>query len=284
MKPAPFRYHAPTTIDEGLALLAEYQDVAKIMAGGQSLGPMLNMRLARPDVIIDVSRMEDLQKTKISLDGCSYGAAVVHSSFEDSLVPDPTRGLLAMAASGIGYRAIRNRGTIGGSMAHADSSAEWPIVLAALDAKLVCRSVLRTRVVPSREFIHGFFASALRDDELLTEVQIPTLASGARWGIHKTSRKPGEFAESIAVAIVTITDRLITSVEAWLGGVGDSPLRVHTLNDSLSGRPLDDLTRTDVLAAVADAVPKSKTDNQRYDVQLHGITLWRAISQVKGTT
>lgn len=277
MKAPLFKYCAPETSEEVISILHEYGDEAKILAGGQSLIPMLNMRLARPEVVIDITRIAPLQESHVTSDGCTYGTAVVHSSFEDGLLPDPTGGLLAAAAAGIGYRAVRNRGTLGGSLSHADSSAEWPILMAALNAELVCQSARGFRAIPAREFVLGFFTNALEDDELLTEVRVPALARGVRWGLHKIARKPGEFAESIAVVLVEETDGVILHADAWLGAAGDSPRRVESLDAQLRLGRLGELHKPEVLAAVANSLPKPKTDDERYRVHLHGMAVWRAL-------
>lgn len=283
MKPAPFSYRAPETVEECVQLLHEEMDSAKVMAGGQSLVPMLNLRLAVPEVIVDVSRVGELIATRELADGCGYGASTVHSAIEDSVVPDVTNGLMASAAAGIGYRAIRNRGTIGGSMAHADSSAEWPIVLAAVNARILCTSTRGTRTVPARGFVQAFFTNALDDDELLTQIQVPAFGAARRWGLHKQARKPGEFAESIGVVVLTAEDAATPArdVEVWLGGAGDAPCELSAVADLLSGRPVAEVDKGEVVAAVADGLPAARTDEERYRSNLHGITVWRALKSVR---
>lgn len=283
MKSAVFEYHSPDSVEEACALLQEHEDGAKVMAGGQSLVPMLNMRLANPDVIVDISRIPRLRGAESAVNGCRYGSAVVHSSFEDGVVPDPTRGLLARAASGIGYRAIRNRGTLGGSLSHADASAEWPIVMAALDAQLMCESTRGVRTIPARDYVLGYFTNALEDDEVLTEIFVPTVPPDVRWGLHKTARKPGEFAESLAVVLVGESDDVVTSVTAWLGASGDSPRNLGSFEELVSSRPLREVTQAEVMAAVAESLPTARTEDERFHVHLHGMTTWRALSALEGT-
>jgi len=272
VKPAPFAYHRAASIDEALALLAEHGDEAKLMSGGQSLVPLLNMRLAQPALVVDISRVEELAAVAEHTDGCRYGAAVVHARFEDGLVPDVADGLLRTVAGGIGYRAIRNRGTLGGSLAHADSSAEWPVVMAALGAQVVVASAARgQRTVAAGEFVEGFFTSALDDDEAVVAVEVPRPAPGARWGLAKTARKPGEFAESLAVAIVAADG----TAEVWLGAAGSVPLRVDAVRDALPGRTWGE----DVAAEVVAAVGATLDDSDPYHRQLHGITVARALER-----
>lgn len=272
MKPAPFAYRRAGSLDEALALLAEHGDEAKLMSGGQSLVPLLNMRLAQPALVVDISRVAELGEATEHADGCRYGGAVVHARFEDGLVPDVTGGLLPAVAGGIGYRAIRNRGTLGGSLAHADSSAEWPVAMAALGARVVVASAARgLRTVPAGDFVEGFFTSALDDDEAVVAVEVPRLAAGARWGFAKTARKPGEFAESLAVAIVAADG----TAEVWLGAAASVPLRVDAVRDALSGRTGGEAVAADVVAAVG----RSLDDGDPYHRQLHGVTVARALTR-----
>jgi aerobic carbon-monoxide dehydrogenase medium subunit len=276
MKPVSFGYHAPRSIDETLALLAEHGEDGKILAGGQSLVPLLNMRLAVPAVLIDISRVADLRGTAQVNGGIRYGASIVHSAFEDRRVPDPTGGLLHLAARGIGYRAIRNRGTLGGSLAHADSSAEWPVLMAAVDARVTLRSARGDRRIPARTLVTGYFTSDIASDELLTSVDVPPIDRATRWGFHKASRKPGEFAESLAVCLVRST-----GTEIWIGAAGGTPVPVDLPFVSTA----DDWSRVDrggVLAAVADAVAGADTNpaaEDRYRRHLHGMAACTALER-----
>jgi carbon-monoxide dehydrogenase medium subunit len=270
VKPAPFAYRRAGSVEEALALLAEHGDEAKLMSGGQSLVPLLNMRLAQPELVVDISRVPELVETTALDGGIRYGAAVIHSRFEDGLVPDPTGGLLPAVAGGIGYRAIRNRGTIGGSLAHADSSAEWPVVMSAVGARVVVSSAARgARTIPAGEFVEGFFTNALDDDEAVVAVDVPALATGARWGLAKTARKPGEFAESLAVAVVAADG----GAEVWLGAATSVPLRVDAVADLLRDRSWGEGVAADVVAAVGAWLD----DADAYHRQLHGITVARAL-------
>ena len=286
MKPAPFAYRAAASVDEALALLAEHGDEAKLLSGGQSLVPLLNMRLAQPSVVVDIGRVAELATVSEHDDGggVRYGAATVHARFEDGLVPDPTGGLLQAVAGGIGYRAIRNRGTVGGSLAHADSSAEWPVVMSAVGARVRVRSARGgERVLPAAGFVQGFFTSALDDDEAIVAVDVPRLPAGARWGFAKTARKPGEFAESLAVAVLSVDeDDHVRHAEVWLGAATSVPLSLPAVDEALRGRPWDDAARADVVAAVGASVAAedSRPDGDpdaRYEHHLHGITVARAV-------
>lgn len=278
MKPAAFDYLAPDTVEEAVELLVEHGDEGKVMAGGQSLVPLLNMRLALPTVVVDVGRVAQLRDSAdLGEGGVRYGATTVHSWFEDRRVPDPTDGLLHRVAAGIGYRAVRNRGTLGGSLAHADASAEWPVVMAAVDAEVIVQSARGERRIPAADLIEGFFTSALADDELLVAVEVPRLPADVRTGFHKAARKPGEFAESLAVA--TVGPRGST---VWIGAARPVPLRVDLpMVTGVAGWDTD--ARAEVAAAVAAALadgdaPGSDDDpDERYRRHLHGVAACRAI-------
>lgn len=281
MKAPRFDYCAPDSVAKAVALLHEYQDEGKVIAGGQSLVPMLNMRLARPEVLIDITRIPRLREAAAEPGGHRYGAAIVHSAFEDGQVPDGTCGLLATTAAGIGYRAVRNRGTLGGSLSHADASAEWPVVMAALDAVFTCESVRGARRVPAREFVLGPFTNALEDDELLTDVRVPALAPETEWGLRKTARKPGEFAESIAVSLVQMSGGVVKQADAWLGAAGDTPRQVHALAGVLRGHRLSEVSQQEVISAVEQSLPDPRKADERYRVHLHGLSVWRSLHQLR---
>lgn len=282
MKPAPFMYRAPDDVAEATSVLAQLGDEAKVLAGGQSLLPLLNLRLAKPSALVDVSRIAELWSTHRGTDGCSYGAGIPHSRFEDGDVPDPTGGLLRAAAAGIGYRAVRNRGTLGGSLCHADSSAEWPVVMAALGAEFVVRSVRGQRTIAAGEFARGFFTTDLVEDELLTSVRIPPQPANRRYGIHKTSRKPGEFAESLAVAVLDVDDDgRIEDADIWLGAAKDVPVRLDGPAAALRGSVVAALDGDEITTSVRDHLGAASSQVERYQAQLHAVTVWRAVDQLR---
>lgn len=274
MKAATFEYVAADSVEAAVAALAEHGDEGKVLAGGQSLVPLLNMRLALPSVVIDIGRVAELKAAEAQASGAvRYGAGTIHARFEDGLVPDPTGGLLHHVAAGIGYRAIRNKGTVGGSLAHADASAEWPVVMAALDATVVARSARGERRIPAREMVQGYFTSALEPDELLVAVEVSALGPDARWGFCKSARKPGEFAESLAVALVRPT-----GTEVWLGAAREVPVPV-ALPGVTSADGWDPARSPEVATAVADALGPADPDDPDGDYHHHlaGVTAGRAI-------
>ncbi len=203
MKPAAFDYVRARTVAEAAALLAEGAGTTRLLAGGQSLGPTLNLRLARPQRLVDVKRADGMRALAADDVKFSLGAGWTHAEIEDGSMEDPTRGLLRHVARGIAYRAVRNRGTIGGSLAHADPAADWVSTVVGLGATLVAEGPgRRERRIASDGFIRGAFATALADDEVLVAVELPRLSAQARWGYCKLCRKTGEFALAIGMAVL----------------------------------------------------------------------------------
>lgn len=197
MKASAFEFARPATVQDVTVILAESGGDARVLAGGQSLVPMLNLRLARPSVIVDISRLDDLKRVEVSETEIVIGALVTHATLEFSQETGPTFDILRKVAAGIAYRGVRNRGTIGGSMAHADPAADWLSCLTSLDARLSIAGPSGTRQVPVSEFILSSFTTSLQTSELLTHIHLPRLSANAQWGYYKHNRKVGEFAEAI---------------------------------------------------------------------------------------
>ena len=201
MKPAAFDYVRPSTVAEALGALRGTPG-AKVLAGGQTLGPMLNLRLAQPALLVDITRIPELAAVTEDENAVTIGAIVTHAAIEDGRVPDPTGGFLARVARGIAYRAVRTRGTIGGSLAHADPSADWLACLTALGAEVVIANGTTFRV-PLSAFVRGAMETQLAPEGLVLAVRIPRFPRGTRFGFHKICRKTGEFADAIGVVIAT---------------------------------------------------------------------------------
>jgi carbon-monoxide dehydrogenase medium subunit len=199
MKAARFDYVRPGDVTEALAVLGQAQE-AKLLAGGQSLGPMLNLRLTRPALLVDVSRLEALQQLEDTGRTWQIGAGVTHARLEDARGQLPGGEMLCEVASTIAYRSVRNRGTIGGSLAHADPAADWPLALAALGASVNVRGATRRSVLVAR-FIEGAFTTALAANEIIETIDVPKLSRAGRYGFYKFCRKTGEFAEASAAAV-----------------------------------------------------------------------------------
>jgi len=202
VKAAAFSYQRPDSISAALDMLAGTDGAARIMAGGQSLGPMLNLRLVQPQLIVDIAGLPELRM--IDRDGGTLvlGACVTHADIEDGRIPDVTNGVLPRIAAGIAYRAVRNRGTIGGSLSHADPAADWVTTLAALGASVRLTSSAGRRDLAVTEFIEGALQTALRPGELVSAIRLPSLPPTTRFGYAKACRKPGEFAHAMAAVLI----------------------------------------------------------------------------------
>ena len=218
MKAAAFEVQNPATLDAALAATA--QEGVRIVAGGQSLGPMLNLRVARPAMLVPVARLPDLNGASEDAGFVTLGAAVTHAAIEDGRTPDLAGGVLRRIASGVAYRAVRNRGTIGGSLCHADPAADWVTTLTALRARVVIAGPGGRRETMVEGFVRGAYQVALAPGEIVCAVRIPKLAG--RFGYYKFCRKPGEFAQ--AMAAVLIEGPLI---RAAVGATGGEPLTLE---------------------------------------------------------
>ncbi|PSS61914.1 carbon monoxide dehydrogenase [Ensifer sp. NM-2] len=202
MKPVNFDYARPGDVAAALTLIGDESRSVKIMAGSQSLGPMLNMRLVQPDLVVDITGIAELRKIEERSDEIVVGACVTHADFEDLRVPDVTRGALPSVARGIAYRAVRNRGTIGGSITHADPSADWISILAAVGGKVTLRGPAGSRTLAVEDYMLGALEADLQPGEMLISVTVPKLSPSARWGYYKSCRKTGEFAHAIGTFMV----------------------------------------------------------------------------------
>ena len=218
MKAAAFELARPANLAEAIALLSRPGTI-RVLAGAQSLGPMMNLRLARPDLLVQVDRLAELAGVAADADAVTIGACVTHAAIADGLVPDIGGNVLARVAGGIAYRAIRNRGTIGGSLCHADPAADWVTVLTALDAVAVLHGPEGARGVSVTTFIMGAFRTVLTPGELLCAVRVPRLPDDARWGYVKACRKPGDFAHAMAAVLLTPRTRRLA-----IGALGGRPL------------------------------------------------------------
>jgi carbon-monoxide dehydrogenase medium subunit len=239
MKPAPFHYHAPTTIAETLALLAEHaSDDGRVLAGGQSLVPTMAFRLARPRHLVDINGVAELNRIRIENGRLCIGAGVRHAAFEKPVEDGPLGRLLASVVRHIAHGPIRARGTFCGSIAHADPASEWCAVAAALDAEMVAESkVSGTRIIPSREFFESVMMTALHEDELLRELRLPILAKGTCAGFAEYSRRAGDYAIAMAVAIYRLKNGMMSDMRIALGGAEAAPRRIAEAERVLIGRP-----------------------------------------------
>ena len=237
MKPAPFDYHRPATVDEAVALLDRHGPDTKVLAGGQSLLPMMKLRLARPTALVDINRVRELAYVRAADDGLAFGAL----ARLDELESDEVRGrcpILADVARDIAHAAIRHRGTVCGSLAHADPAAELPVAALVLEADLVATGPRGSRVIPAREFFVTYLTTALGAGEMLTEARFPALAPGSGWSFLELARRPGDFAIVSAAAVLDVDRRgVITSARIALGAVAERAVRCPEAEAALTGEP-----------------------------------------------
>jgi carbon-monoxide dehydrogenase medium subunit len=275
MKAAPFAYERASTLDAAIALMAEAKGSAKIMAGGQSLGPMLNLRLVQPDLIVDISGLAELKYAERSGDELVIGACVTHGDIEDGRIPDVTHHAMQQVASGIAYRAVRNRGTIGGSLTHADPAADWISALPALGAKVRLRNPAGHRDVAVEDFMTGALESALRENELVEAVRIPVMRTSARWGYAKACRKPGEFAHAIAAVLI---DPEAATGRVAIGAIETPPIVLRDASPLFGGKITGHFKREFVASAADSLLLKAGIVNAA-DRHIHVAILRRAIGE-----
>jgi aerobic carbon-monoxide dehydrogenase medium subunit len=265
MKPVAFDYTRPASVAEAVRILAAEPN-AKVLAGGQTLGPMLNLRLVRPRLLIDIARISELAAVAQDADGATIGATVTHAAIEDGRVPDPTGGFLARVARGIAYRAVRTRGTIGGSLAHADPAADWLTCLTALGAQVIIAGVAGARSARLPQFVRGAMETELATDELLTAVRIPMCSAAARFGFHKICRKTGEFAEAIGVAVQD-PERQLTRLACSTSAGAPIVLDAGDLA----------LGQASATGEVQARLVKAGLTGDAYDLTLHAVAVRRAL-------
>ena len=273
MKAPAVDYIRPRSLAEAVDLLARHRGEARVIAGGQSLVAMMNLRVASPGLLIDISRLPELSSVSDGPDAVTVGACVTHAAIEDGRVADASRGLMPRVAASLAYRAIRNRGTIGGSLALSDPAAEWPAVLTALDAEvMVCGSGGR-RSIKCAEFTTGVFETVLAPDEIIESVRIPKLSADARWGYLKLCRKSGEFASALAVVIA---DHTRGHSRVVLGAANGGPLVLDETSRLVSSGAREDV-RNAIAADLDRAAARHFDEFQR---NLLSVAAIRAVRQV----
>jgi carbon-monoxide dehydrogenase medium subunit len=235
MKPPPFEYHDPTTIPEAISLLGSYEN-ARLLAGGQSLMPMLNMRYVFPDHLIDLNKVGGLDYINTDADGVEIGGMTRQRDIEFSDELAEHCPLLSEAIRHVGHIQTRNRGTMGGSLAHLDPAAEIPMVCAAMDARIRAQGPNGERTIPIAEFALGFMTTALAPDEMLVSVSLPGWASGHGAGFQEFGRRHGDFAIASAAALIEVGgDGKIARASLTIGGVGPVPVRIEEAEEGLVG-------------------------------------------------
>jgi aerobic carbon-monoxide dehydrogenase medium subunit len=255
VKPAPFVYHAPKTLGDALANLAEFgpQD-GRVLAGGQSLIPMMAFRMARPAHLIDINTVAGLDRLAVEGDMLSVGACVRHAAFHRPVVEGPTGTLLSRVVRDIAHYPIRLRGTFCGSLAHADPASEWCLAAVTLGAEIIAMSRRGRRVMAADDFFEGMMATALAEDELLLEARLPLLSPETHFGFYEFSRRAGDYALAMALVSFRLQDGVIVAPRIGIGGAEARPRRMAAAEAVLAGRRPDTESFRAAAEAAADAV------------------------------
>jgi carbon-monoxide dehydrogenase medium subunit len=282
VKPAAFTYHRPATVDQAVGLLAELAPRdGRVLAGGQSLVPIMAFRLARPAYLIDINRVVGLDRIGVQDGRLRIGARVRHAAFHRPVEDGSLGALLATVVRHIAHYPIRLRGTFCGSLAHADPAAEWCLVAATLDAELVAVSTRGRRILSACDFFHGAMQTALQPDELLAEARLPFLPPDARFGFAEFSRRAGDYALAMALAVLRIEGGVITASMIGIGGVEAMPRRLGAAEAVLAGAaPNEAVFRAaaDAAAAAIDPLTDGQTD-ARYRRELVAAMVQRALTR-----
>ena len=286
MKPAPFEYFAPTDLAEALDLLARYGDEAKILAGGQSLMPLMNMRLARPRLLVDINRLTGLGHVSRSADGVlTIGALTRQRAIERASLIQTDYPLLAAVMPSIGHFQIRNRGTIGGSIVHADPAAELPALCIALEAELTLRSATHQRTIDAADFFQTYLTTAIEPVEMLTEIRFPPWRAEWRWGFHEVCRREGDFALVGAVVVLHMdSEGMCQAARLTMFGVGGTPLRPQRAEEMMLGQRLEGRV-LDQLASVVASELEPDSDihaSAEYRREVGGVVARRAVEMALG--
>jgi carbon-monoxide dehydrogenase medium subunit len=263
MKPAPFEYHAPTSVREALEVLAQVAPRdGRVLAGGQSLVPAMALRLARPAHLVDINGVKDLERLAVEGGDLVIGACVRHAAFHRPVADGPLGALLPEVARHIAHVPIRTRGTFCGSLAHADPASEWCLVAVTLGARMTARSVRGARTIGAADFFRGAMTTALEADELLADARIALLAPDARFGFSEFSRRAGDFAIAMALATYRLRDGVMTEPRVGIGGIEAAPRRIAQAEAALEGKRPGEAA----FLAAADAVARAAAplDDVRY--------------------
>lgn len=277
MKAPPVDYIRPRSLAEALDLLAHASVEARVIAGGQSLVAMMNFRVASPGLLIDIARLPELLAVADHADAVTLGACVTHAAIEDGRVADPSHGLMPRVASTLAYRAIRTRGTIGGSLALSDPAAEWPAVLAALDAEVILSGSSGRRSLKCTEFTTGIFETQLAQHEIIESARVPKLSADARCGYVKLCRKSGEFANALAVVVADLRRGYSRVVS---GAANGAPLVLADTSRLVAESPRDPEALRSAIGGDLDRASDRHFDD--FQRNLHTVAAMRAVEQVLG--
>jgi len=276
MKAAAFDYVAAKTVADASAALASDGATTAAIAGGQSLLPMLNLRVALPDLVVDLGGLDQLKEVSVSSDHVRIGALITHASIEDGLFAEAFGGLLQKVATKISYRAVRNHGTIGGSVALADPAADWPGCLIALGATVRISGLKGMRSEPVASFVQGQYQTSLTADEIIVGFDVPRPAAPLRWGVFKVARKSGAFADSIAFAVSQGRGGPVSVV---LAAAAPRPHLLPKVTEKLGAKQVSD---EGLRAAIAEDVASLVPPDDAYLMRLHASTVLRAVQEMHG--
>jgi carbon-monoxide dehydrogenase medium subunit len=288
MYPYPFSYHRPASVDEALALLGEHGDSGKLLAGGHSLLPIMKLRLAQPEHLIDISGLSDLAGVRLDGDTLVIGALTTHHQLETDATLAQHAGLLADVAHVVGDQQVRNRGTIGGALAHADVAADYPAAVLALDAEVLATGPNGERRIPISEFFLGFLTTALEPTEILTAIRVPVLAPQVGYHYEKLANPASGYAIVGVAAVVTLgEDGTIATARIGITGVADVAYRPASVEAALVGASTDKGTITSAAQTAVDGVEilgdvHAPADYRaRVTRNLVGRTIERAVSKAQ---
>lgn len=278
MKSGKVNYHSVHSIDEAITLSQTHEGNVKYIAGGQSLTPMMNLRLIFSEEIIDISKIQELKQSYFFQGRFFIGAAVTHAMIEDGKVNDPTNGYLQYVAQGIAYRGVRNKGTIGGSIVNADPAADWPTALLALGASVMIKDLTNDIETPIGHFQCGLMQTTLKESDLVKGVLVPELSKDAKWSYVKFCHKVGEFAHSIAAIVI---DPNLGIFNAALGAAGDKPILLSRLSEYLKSV---NISNNDFEIELNDILERDLLENinhlpSSYEFNLHRSIIKKAVME-----
>ncbi len=284
MKPAKFDYHAPTTVEQALELLGRYGGDAKVLAGGQSLMPLLNFRLSRPAALVDLNRIPPLAYVREQDGQVRFGAMTRQRTIEFSPVVKERVPLLGEATRWVGHLPIRTRGTIGGSIAHADPSAEYPAVLTALEGEVVARGPKGERVIKAKDLFRTYLTTSLTPDEILVEVRLPAMPAGAGYALEEFARRHGDFAIVGIAAMIVREGQRCKIARLATGGVGPVPVRLRAAEEILERDGLSDAAIDAAAQRASELVSPDSDIHASADYRRHltGVLTKRALKRALG--
>ena len=283
MKPAPFEYERPTTLTAALALLKNDGGKSKVIAGGQSLVPMMNFRLVRPDRLIDINRISELNYHRVEGSELVIGALCRHAVLKESVLVSQACPMMQAAYDWVAHGPVRNRGTLCGNLCHADPASEMPAVVLAVDSVMVLRSNKANRSVPAGQFFLGQYETATRNDEILVEVRIPVTPKSQGWGFRELNVRKGDFAIVAAAATLQIATGKVKAISIALAGVGSHAIRLSAVEKAFIGQEATDAAFREAAAGCAAAIDPTSDihGSAEYRRDLAGTLIYRALCDAR---